>query len=171
MTVVFGIDASTTRTGLARPDGTTISITSMHGPDAADRRLDEISSRVERELRLWPAADLVVMEKVLLHGPGAKSLLRLAELTGAIKRDAFRLGLDVIEVPGSSLKLAATGNGKASKDDMFHAATDAGASPRNHDEADAWHLHDVGRRALAGLELPPSVAALPWPTRPEGSIR
>lgn len=166
---VFGVDASTTRTGLARPDGTTTSITSTHGADAADRRLDELSRKVEREFRLWPGAVLVVIEKVLLHGPGAKSLLRLAELTGAIKRDAFRLGLEVVEVPGSSLKLAATGNGKASKADMVAAAEAGGAAPRNDDEADAWHLHDVGLRALNGLELPASVAALEWPTRPEGS--
>lgn len=165
---VFGIDASTTRTGLARPDGSTTSITSTHGPDAADRRLDEISSKVEREFRLWPGARLVVIEKVLLHGPGTKSLLRLAELTGAIKRDAFRLGLDVVEVSGSALKLAATGRGNAKKPEMVAAAKAAGADPRNDDEADAWHLHDVGLRALNGLELPPSVAALPWPTRPEG---
>lgn len=165
---VFGIDASTTRTGLARPDGTTVSITSTHGAGAPDRRLDELSSKVERELRLWPEARLVVIEKVLLHGPGAKSLLRLAELSGAIKRDAFRLGLDVVEVPGSSLKVAATGNGRASKDDMVAAARAAGATPRNDDEADAFHLHHLGTRALAGVPLPDTLAALPWPTRPSG---
>lgn len=164
MTGVFGVDPSTKRIGLARPDGTTITITSGHGSDESDRRLDELTSKVEREFRLFPGAVLVVIERVLAQGPGSTAAVRLGEISGAIKRDAFRLGLEVVEIVGSSLKLAATGSGRASKDDMVAAAELAGARPRNHDEADAWHLHDVGRRALAGLELPPSVAALPWPT-------
>lgn len=163
--LVFGIDGSVTRTGLARPDGTTVSITATSGANDSDRRLDVLSSKVDREFRCWPGATLLVIEAVLLHGPGPKALLRLGELSGAIKRDAFRLGIYVVEIPGTMLKSAATGNGNASKDAMVEAALAAGADVANHDEADAWHARMTGVRALAqDPTLPPSVAALGWPT-------
>lgn len=162
---VFGIDASTTRTGLARPDGTTVSITAHAGAKDPIRRLHELAEKVSHELRRWPDAELLVIEKVLLFGPGREALVRLGELSGAIRLLAFERDLAVVEVPGTPLKLAATGNGRASKDDMVAAAIAAGGNPRNDDEADAWHLHNLGRLALAGAPLPDTVAALPWPAR------
>lgn len=167
---VFGVDASTTRTGLARPDGTTVSFTARAGSDDPIRRLHELAGHVARELQRWPDAELLVIEAVLLFGPGRQALVRLGELSGAIRLLAFERDLAVVEIPGTALKLAAAGNGRASKEQMVDAAVAAGGQPRNHDEADAWHLHNLGRRALAGLELPATVAALPWPT-PTGKDR
>jgi crossover junction endodeoxyribonuclease RuvC len=167
---VFGLDPSLARTGLALPDGRTVSIRPRAGANDPLRRLHQVLTAIAVEFRRWPDAELLVIEGYMLHGPSSGTTrIRLGELGGAIRLHAWTCGLDIVEVPPSSLKLAATGNGNASKDDMVAAAVAAGATPRNDDEADAWHLRALGRRALAGdPDLPPSVAALPWPTRPKG---
>jgi Holliday junction resolvasome RuvABC endonuclease subunit len=163
---VFGLDLSLARTGLARPDGTTVSIRATADSKDPLRRLNQFADAIGRELRRWPDAALAVVEGPNLHGPSSGTTrIRLGELRGVVILLLWERGLDVVDVPPSSLKLAATGNGNADKDAMVAAAEAAGATPGNHDEADAWHLHRTGLRALAGdPTLPPSVAALPWPT-------
>lgn len=171
MVTVFGIDPSTKRIGLARPDGSTTSITAHAGADDPYRRLHELKVAVVRELRCWPDAALAVVEGYTYAVAGRKALVRLGEIGGAIRLAVFEAGLDLVDITPTALKLAATGNGAAKKPEMVAHAQALGATPRNDDEADAWHLHNVGRRALAGdLTLPPSVAALPWPT-PTGRNR
>jgi Holliday junction resolvasome RuvABC endonuclease subunit len=163
---VFGVDPSTKRIGLTRPDGTSVSITATADSKDPIRRLHQLAEGVGRELRLWPGEGLLVIEKILLFGPGREALVRLGEVSGAVRTLAFERDLEVVEVPGSALKLAATGNGKADKDAMVAAAEAAGATVRNHDEADSWHLYNTGRRALDPAlrhDLPSSVAALKWP--------
>jgi Holliday junction resolvasome RuvABC endonuclease subunit len=159
----YGIDPSTKRIGLAHPDGATTSITARAGADDPIRRRHELRAGVRRELRLWPEARLAVVEGYGLGSPGRLSLVRLGEVGGAVRDEAFELGLEVVEVPPSVLKLAATGKGNASKDEVLEAARAAGSTARNHDEADAWWLHELGRRWLADEPLPDSVAVLPWP--------
>lgn len=161
---VFGIDPSVTRLGLARPDGSTCSLAPSAGAADPLRRLNELVSFVARELARWPDAELVVVEGYALHGPGRIALVRLGELGGALRLLAWERLLHVVEVAPDALKLVATGSGRADKTQIVDAAREAGASPRNHDEADAWWLHEIGRRAVAGEPLPASVAALPWPT-------
>lgn len=169
---VFGIDPSITRTGLARPDGTTVSITAAAGPKDPYRRLHELVTAVARELRLWPDAALLVVEGYMLHGPSSGTTrIRLGELGGAIRLLAWERGLDVVEVPPASLKVFAAGSGRASKEEMTAAAILDGGTPANDDEADAYHLHRLGLRALSGAPLPDTLAALPWPTRPSGGPR
>lgn len=160
---VYGIDPSTKRLGLARPDGTTVSITARAGAEDPIRRRHELRVQVRRELRLWPDAVLAVVEGYALGTPGRLALVRLGEIGGAARDECFDAGLEVVEVAPSSLKEVATGRGGASKDDVLDAALELGAHPRNHDEADAWWLSEIGRRALAGAPLPETVAALPWP--------
>lgn len=166
---VFGIDPSIKRTGLARPDGTTVSIKAV--ADAKDplRRLHQLVTQVAHELARWPDADLLVVEGYMLHGPSSGTTkIRLGELGGAIRLLAWERGLEVVEVPPAALKLAATGAGNADKDRMVEAAVADGGRPANDDEADAYHLHRLGVRALAGAPLPDTLAALPWPTRHSG---
>lgn len=163
MTRVFGIDPSTKRIGLARPDGTTVSITAHAGAEDPIRRRHELRTAVRRELRLWPEATLAVVEGYALAVPGRLALVRLGEIGGAVRDEAFEAGLAVVEVSPSSLKEVATGKGSATKGQMIETAIAAGAHPANDDEADAYWLHETGRRALLGLPLPPNVRGLPWP--------
>lgn len=165
-TTVFGLDPSTKRIGLTRPDGTTVSIRARAGAEDPIRRRHELRVAVRRELRCWPEATLLVVEGYNLGAvPGRLALVRLGEIGGAVRDEAFEAGLDVVEVAPAALKLEATGKGTASKDEVLEAARVAGAAVQNDDEADAWWLHEIGRRALAGLPLSAKVAALPWPRR------
>lgn len=159
----FGLDPSTARIGLARPDGSTTSITAHAGAADSWRRLHELSDAVERELIRWPDADVIVIEGPALHVPGRLALIRVGEVRAAAALAAFRRLFTIVEVAPTALKMVATGNGNAKKEDVVAAAIDAGATPRNHDEADAWWLHEIGRRVLAGEPVPESIAALPWP--------
>jgi Holliday junction resolvasome RuvABC endonuclease subunit len=161
----FGLDLSTKRIGLARPDGSTTSITARAGAQDPYRRLHELVTAVVAELRRWPDAALIVVEGYAIGAvPGRWALVRLGELGGSTRLAAWERGLVTVDVAPAALKHFATGSGRASKEAMVAAAVAAGGRPGNHDEADAWHLHDLGRRALAGEELPPSLAALSWPS-------
>ena len=161
----FGLDLSTKRIGLARPDGTTTSITAHAGANDPYRRLHELVTGVSSELRRWPGTPLAVLEGYAIGAvPGRWALVRLGELGGSIRLLAWELGIATVDVSPSSLKLDATGSGAASKERMLAEAHLRGGRPANHDEADAWHAHNLGRRALAGEELPDKLAALPWPT-------
>lgn len=162
---VFGIDPSVTRLGMARPDGATVSVVPRAGSKDPYRRLSQIIEAVALELRRFPEATLVVVEGYSLGSPGRLALVRLGEIGGAVRLLAWERDLHVVEVSPSSLKEVATGRGGASKDEVLDAAREAGAHPHNHDEADAWWLSEIGRRALAGAPLPDALAALPWPTR------
>lgn len=159
----FGVDPSTKRIGLARPDGTTTSISARAGARDPWRRLHELASAVERELRLYPGARLLVIEGPALAVPGRLALVRIGEVRAACGLAAFRQLLDVVEISPSSLKLFATGSGGADKDAMVAAAVAAGAAPRNDDEADAWHLHRAGELALAGT-IPDTLKEISWPS-------
>ena len=162
---VFGLDLSTKRIGLARPDGTTVSITARAGAGDPYRRLHELVSAVSNELRRWPGAPLAVVEGYALGAVrGHLALVRLGELGGSVRLRAWELGIPTVDVAPRALKAFATGNGAASKDEMVAAAVAHGGRPANHDEADAWHAHELGRRWLAGLELPEKLGALGWPT-------
>jgi hypothetical protein len=166
---VFGVDPSTKRIGLARPDGTTVSLRARAGAEDPIRRRHELRTAVRRELRCWPEATLLVVEGYALGAvPGRLALVRLGEIGGAVRDEAFEAGLDVVEISPAALKVEATGNGRASKAEVVAAAVAAGASPRNDDEADAWWLSEIGRRALAGAPLSPKVAALSWPSPTTG---
>lgn len=164
-TSVFGCDPSTKRIGLARPDGSTVSIRARAGADDPIRRRHELRSAVRLEIRRWPEATLLVVEGYALGAvPGRLALVRLGEIGGAVRDEAFEAGLDVVEVSPASVKVEATGNGNASKAAVVAAAVAAGGAPRNDDEADAWWLREIGRRALTGAPLSAKVAALPWPS-------
>lgn len=149
---VEGLDTSTARCGWACHDGSLHSIKPRTGAGEPDRRLFEIRGMFGRLVRLHPPrAELLVLEGYSIGSPNSSTLLKLGEVGGVIRAELFELGIPYVVVPPASVKLFATGNGKADKQAMIDAATMLGAEPANDDEADAYHLRRMGRVAR-GLE-------------------
>lgn len=63
---------------------------------------------------------------------------RLIELAGAVKMQMWKQGIEFQLVPVGSLKQFATGNGRASKDEMLAAARADGYPAPEHNMADAY---------------------------------
>lgn len=151
-TRIAGLDLSTKRIGYANPDGSVFSVTANAGAEDPARRLHELVERLERLIRVFPPLpDLVVVEGYSLASPGRLALVRLGEVGGVVRSRLFEIGVPYVEVPPSSLKRHATGDGNADKAKMLDRALELGARVTNHDEADAWLLRRMGRHAH-GLE-------------------
>jgi Holliday junction resolvasome RuvABC endonuclease subunit len=149
---VIGLDLSTARIGFAAADGELVSIVARAKADDPYRRLHELARSVELELaRRPPRPDLAVIEDYSLGGPGRISMIRLGEIGGVVRTRLFELDIPMVLVRPSTLKRFATGRGDADKPAMVAAAVARGATPRNDDEADAFHARRMGRAAL-GLE-------------------
>lgn len=149
---IVGLDPSTARIGYAADD-VTRSIISAAGAEDPSRRLHELRRDLVGLLRRYPPLpDLVAVEGYSLgKTPGNLARIRLGEVGGMIRLALFDLDLRVVDVPPSSLKRYATGNGNADKDRMLARARELGAPVSNHDEADAWLLRRMAR-AAHGLE-------------------
>lgn len=165
---VVGLDVAT-KTGLALPDGTLERLTLRTKPDQPGRRLHELADALERKLRTYPPVpDLAVYEGPDLHGPGVAGKLTSAGFRAVVLLRLFELDVPAVLVEPTRLKRYATGNGRASKEQMIEAAELDGARPRNDDEADAYWLRHLGRAGygLEDLELPHRlevVASIEWP--------
>ena len=170
---VAGCDPSTSRIGWAGTDGSLHSISAKAKADENARRLHELVSSVDRTMAIrppWP--DVIAVEGYSLQafGGGILSKIRLGEIGGSLRLRWFEQGIPYVEVPPSSLKRFATGSGNADKERMVRAAQQQGATPRNDDEADAFHLRRMALAAyglisgqLEDYELD-AISALPWPT-------
>lgn len=167
--MIAGVDASLSAFGLALPGGALRTLKPKAGAAEPARRLHELARAVERTLRTFPPPPaLVLIEGYDLHPRGITSAHRLAELGGVIRLRLFELGIPYLEIPPASLKRYATGTGNANKDRMIDAARALGATPADHDQADAFLLRHLGRAAY-GLEpittahAAEIVAAFTWP--------
>ena len=153
---VVGLDLSTKRVGFAAADGELFSISAHAGAEDPYRRLHELGREIERALRLRPPApELVVVEgySLAMHpGGGILSKIRLGEIWGIVRTRLFEMGIRFVDVPPSSVKRFAVGNGNAKKEQMVSRAIELGARGNvNDDEADAFHLRRMARAAY-GLE-------------------
>lgn len=165
-----GLDLSIARTGMAKPDGTLISIGALHDAGTErGRRLNGIYHQIAAHLTT-SRPQLAVIEQLPARG-SVTTTLRLAELHGVIHHELFLQGIAIVEVNPMSLKAWAglvIGHTVKSKDDMVSAALQAGYEPRNDDQADAALLQAVGHVAYGDRtdlpELTGTLAALPWPT-------
>lgn len=90
----------------------------------------------------------VVIEDVrwIVRGGHARTLL--LGLRGVILRLAEDYSVPVFEVPPNTLKLWATGSGRASKEMMVASAQQRGYTGVSHDEADAMLLVAYAKREV-----------------------
>lgn len=151
MTRTIGLDLSLVSSGIALPDGTTTTLRPRH-VDPRGRRLNDLGGQ------LWTLLDrhqpeLAIIEGYSFHSPGPMGALRRAEWVGCVLRDLRRLRVPVVEVPPTTLKSWATGNGHASKARMTEAAHTAGGQPANDDEADAYLLRALGLLTVDDVDL------------------
>lgn len=179
---VAGLDLSTRSSGVATGSGHLCTIRPRATGTENGRRLVEISTELERALRLHPPLpDVVVAEGPADHSPGIRSTIAVAKVRGVIEARLFELGIHYLEIPPAVLKVYAVGNGNAPKDRILHAAQSDRfllnlAEPANDDEADAYFLRHLGRFAYGLEPTHPDakiaskrlevIARFDWPTRP-----
>lgn len=138
---IMGLDLSVNGTGLCFSDGSTLRIPCK--AQEGDSRLTKIRDHVRLGVRT-DRTRLAVIEGMGGHYRGRVQTV-LAEVHGVVKAELMDLGVPYTVIPQSSLKLFATGSGRADKAAMAKAALEhAGAVFRSDDECDAWWLWRAG---------------------------
>ncbi|MEO6628111.1 MAG: hypothetical protein ABIP03_06025 [Aquihabitans sp.] len=146
---VMGLDLSLSRTGVADTDGFTAVIKPSPAKLRGGERLACLAGQLDPILIL-ASPDLVVIEAHSNRSIGIAGKLAKAEWHGVVLERVYRTGAKVAMVPPSTLKLWATGNGSADKDQMIAFALAEGWPGGTDDEADAWHLRTAGLAHLTG---------------------
>lgn len=130
---IMGIDPSISSTGLSFPDRKTIAVKPR---SAGDLRLTEIGNTVQAYAEMT-AVDLVVMEGLAGTYPG-KSARIIPMLHGVLRDRLQQLKIPYVLLNPSTVKIFATGNGGADKDEMALAARRRlGRTYLTDDECDA----------------------------------
>lgn len=155
---VIGLDVALDKTGICLAGGSTL--TSKGGK--GDARL----------LRLyWDVLDvadnsdhglLAILEDLPAN---AMSAGLTGKAQGVVRLALQRKRVSYVTVAAATLKKWATGNGRASKDDMIKAAQDSGwktIGRPSHDEADAYLLRELGLARLRGEAQAVKVDWSPW---------
>jgi Holliday junction resolvasome RuvABC endonuclease subunit len=143
---VLGLDLSITAAGFA-PDHD--GAETVGGPSRdGDGRLVAIRNRV----RHWTRArryDLAVLEGLAFGGTASETL---AMVHGVVRAELWQAGIPYALVYPSTLKAFATGDSRATKEDMKQAASGM-AGRKFHDDnmADAYLLRRMGCAALGDL--------------------
>jgi Holliday junction resolvasome RuvABC endonuclease subunit len=103
-------------------------------------RIDWQVARIMSRLKRFPV-ELIAIEgySFASHDKGMRDR---CELTGVVKHRLRRADIAWTLIPPKSLKLYATGNGNASKEEMIAAANAAGFECSNDNVADAYWLAD-----------------------------
>lgn len=152
MSGVLGVDQSLRGTGLAlHVDGQTSTalVRSDIGEGVAGIRA-AVRYIVGRVVTFAPACDLYVLEAPIIPRHGSGLALERAWLFGLLFDQLYLRG-QVATVHPSTRALYATGNGKASKDEVVAAMSAAHpglSAPINDDVADALALMGMGCRWL-----------------------
>lgn len=166
---VIGLDLAAESTGVALPDGTTLTIRAPKARGKTRTLADDLArmdhAEVEMAAVLKHTADLVVIED---YAAGIKSAAahRLAEIGGIIRLACHRAGVPIALINNMHLKIYATGTTKAEKRDMsMWAYKRAGVEFPNSDECDAWWLRAMGLDHLGYpvVELPQAQRAALYP--------
>ena len=163
---VAGLDPSLACTGYARPDGTVARIpTSTAVPtlariDTVDRTVRRLLNPPDRLVQVSGRAkmipdpnrpELVVVEGFGGAGRGREAGLKITGLGTVLRLRVWRSEIPLVEVAPATLKVYATGNGRAGKPAMREAyaerlrpTLDDRPLDVGHDEIDALWLRDVG---------------------------
>ncbi|MFO0584125.1 MAG: crossover junction endodeoxyribonuclease RuvC [Anaeromyxobacter sp.] len=175
--IVLGIDPGSRRCGygvVARQGGRLVVLESgvlSPGDRPMAERLGVILTGLAEVIRRTRPAEVSVEQ--VFSGTSARSALVLGQARGVALAAAAQAGLVVHEYAPAEVKLAFTGSGRASKDQMLRTARILlGATPRLADEADALAIavcHLSRSRALAAVPARgapgASRAAAPAPAR------
>lgn len=147
MTRVMGLDLSIAATGVALPSGQLVTI---EPKGDGDRRLCQIRDALTYYVE-QTRPDVAVIEQVppSMRG-GVITIVRLALVHGVAREVMARAGKPHVYVATTWLKKYATGGGGAKKQDMIDHARDAGAEPRDDNEADAFWCRAAGRHRYDG---------------------
>lgn len=165
-TNVMGLDLSMTATGIALPDGTTLTVKT--DPKQRDQRLVKIRDAVSDAVRL-NRVDLVVTEEAPpgLKGPAIKAIHMVH---GAVRTALLDLGVPYAVVNPSTLKVYATGRKGADKTAMAMAAYKrANLEFGDDNQCDAWWLRAMGldHLDLAEFTVPQAqrafLGSVDWP--------
>lgn len=168
---ILALDLSLTCSGVCRPDGSTELIRTSQ--DDGDLRLLVIRDRVRALLREdRPHVAVIEGLPIALSASGT-----VGQVHGAVKPELMDAGVEYAIVQPSTLKLYATGHGRADKSAMAQAALDMGFSftdDKGGDQCDAWWLwtaaHDWYLRYPAGARPPGPLDKAVWPTLPAGLL-
>lgn len=167
----LGLDLSLTSTGVASSLGWCTRIR-PGGPGSPNRNMcgvERLRYIVGKVKALAVDYDLAVIEGPSYGSKGGKEHER-GGLWWMVRDIVDRAGIPVAVVPPTTLKLYATGSGKAKKTDMITAAVTRYplADVRTDDEADALHLADMGaawldvRLGLSDTQVR-AMRGVPWP--------
>jgi Holliday junction resolvasome RuvABC endonuclease subunit len=150
---VVGLDLSLRHTAIATTDGKVHVIEGAavrdDDPQGAMDRLEYVCTQITNIIYAGPPPELAVIEGYSF-GSSTKGVRAMAELGGCVRRGLWRLAVPYLEVPPTTLKKYATGNGKAGKYDVIKAAgKHLGYDGTNDNEADALWLRAIGCELLA----------------------
>lgn len=139
---VVGLDLALATSGVAHSDGTTGLIKTT--PD--QRRTDRLI-HIRDAVLAFRHVDLAVIE--FLPKQVAFGGVELGMVHGVVLTALHEAGTPVLEVPPSTLKKYATGNGNANKDDIrAELIKRLDLDIRQPDERDAWVLRAIGLEML-----------------------
>lgn len=141
---MIGIDPSLNATGLAWVD--TDGTLSTHRIEVKSLRRTSRLVYVREALRPYLEGKSLAVYEDYAFGAKGSSVFQIGEMGGVLKTLCYDMGLDVLLVPPSSLKMFIAGKGNADKDGVAAAIEDKyGMVFRNSDEADAFALLKLGQ--------------------------
>jgi Holliday junction resolvasome RuvABC endonuclease subunit len=150
----LGLDLSLTRPGLVvRGDRGVLDWRSTKDNNQLEleERIDNISRDVVQLFKIWQP-DLVVLEGGARGGKFVD--LKVYNLVGVVRWRLWKRQAPLIVVPPNTVKLHATGNGRASKPEMLEAARDIWPECPHHDCADGFWLAHYGQQHYHDLVSP-----------------
>lgn len=159
---IIGLDPSVSATGWADSNGHV----GLIKPSTKDvgRRLREIMDLLKPPFRAMKPVDLCVIEGYSMGGMRGLASQRLGELGGCVRMWLFDNSIPYVEIPPLTLKKFATGNGRASKQEMIDAANENGAPDIADDNvADAWWLMTAAELYYSDPEVYPELEKYGWP--------
>jgi len=151
---IVGADLSITATGIARWDGSVVTVGGK--PALGDQRLVIIEDALVLALGLWHDDDEARADLLVVEGSVARSHTAYisGQLHGIVKRLCIRHAMPYVFVPPATLKAYATGKGNGDKTQMALAALKrAGAEFRDDNQCDAAWLRWAALDAYGAPEF------------------